>query len=41
MREGTTSRAMAVDNTYGEFYDFDSVSAEYFVKTLAKAGRDT
>jgi hypothetical protein len=39
MREGTTSRAMGVDNPYGEFYDFYSVSPEYFVKTLANAGR--
>jgi hypothetical protein len=30
MREGTTSRAMAVDRPYGEFYDFHSVSPEYF-----------
>jgi hypothetical protein len=39
MREGTTSRAMAVDKPYGEFYDFYSFSPEYFVKTLANAGR--
>jgi hypothetical protein len=30
MREGTTSRAMAADRPYGEFYDFYSVSPEYF-----------
>jgi hypothetical protein len=30
MREGTTSRVMAIDRPYGEFYDFYSVSAEYF-----------
>jgi hypothetical protein len=30
MREGTTSRAMAADRSYGEFYDFYSVSSEYF-----------
>jgi hypothetical protein len=30
MREGTTSRVMAADRTYGEFYDFYSVSPEYF-----------
>jgi hypothetical protein len=26
MREGTTSRVMAADRPYGEFYDFYSVS---------------
>jgi hypothetical protein len=30
MREGTTSRVMATDRPYGEFYDFYSVSSEYF-----------
>jgi hypothetical protein len=30
MREGTTSRVMAADRLYGEFYDFYSVSSEYF-----------
>jgi hypothetical protein len=30
MREGTTSRVMAADRLYGEFYDFYSVGAEYF-----------
>jgi hypothetical protein len=30
MREGTTSRMMAADRPYGEFYDFYSVSPEYF-----------
>jgi hypothetical protein len=30
MREGTTSRVMAADRPYGEFYDFYSVSTEYF-----------
>jgi hypothetical protein len=30
MREGTTSRVMAADRPYGEFYDFYSVSPEYF-----------
>jgi hypothetical protein len=30
MREETTSRVMAVDRPYGEFYDFYSVSSEYF-----------
>jgi hypothetical protein len=29
MREGTTSRVMAADRPYGEFYDFYSVSPEY------------
>jgi hypothetical protein len=30
MREGTTSRVVAADRPYGEFYDFYSVSPEYF-----------
>jgi hypothetical protein len=30
MREGTTSMVMAADRSYGEFYDFYSVSPEYF-----------
>jgi hypothetical protein len=30
MREGTTSRVMATDRPYGEFYDFYSVNPEYF-----------
>jgi hypothetical protein len=30
MREGTTSRVKATDRLYGEFYDFYSVSPEYF-----------
>jgi hypothetical protein len=30
MREGTTSRVMAVDRPYGDFYDFYSVIPEYF-----------
>jgi hypothetical protein len=30
MREGTTSRVMAADRPYGDFYDFYSVSLEYF-----------
>jgi hypothetical protein len=30
MREGTTSRVMVADMPYGEFYDFYSVSLEYF-----------
>jgi hypothetical protein len=36
MREGTTSRVMAVDRPYGEFYDFYSVSLEYFGYTLVQ-----
>jgi hypothetical protein len=28
MQEGTTSRVMAADTPYGEFYDFYSVSPE-------------
>jgi hypothetical protein len=31
MREGTNSRVMAADRPYGEFYDFYSISPEYFV----------
>jgi hypothetical protein len=34
MWEGTTSRAMAADRPYGEFYDFYSVSPEYFGYTF-------
>jgi hypothetical protein len=34
MREGTTSRVMAADKPYGEFYDFYSVSPEYFGYTV-------
>jgi hypothetical protein len=30
MWEGTTLRVMATDRPYGEFYDFYSVSLEYF-----------
>jgi hypothetical protein len=30
MREGTTSRSMAAEMPYGEFYDVYSVSPEYF-----------
>jgi hypothetical protein len=30
MREGTTSVLMAADRPYGEFYDFYSISPEYF-----------
>jgi hypothetical protein len=34
MWEGTTSRVMAADRPCGEFYDFYSVSSEYFGYTL-------
>jgi hypothetical protein len=34
MREGIISRAMAADRLYGEFYDFYSVSPEYFGYTF-------
>jgi hypothetical protein len=34
MQEGTTSKVMAADRPYGEFYDFYSVSPEYFQYTL-------
>jgi hypothetical protein len=34
MREGTTSRVTAADKPYGEFYDFYSVSLEYFGYSL-------
>jgi hypothetical protein len=34
MREGTASRVMAADRPYGEFYDFYSVSPEYFGYTI-------
>jgi hypothetical protein len=30
MREGTTSRVMVGERPYGEFYDFYSISPEYF-----------
>jgi hypothetical protein len=30
MREGNTSRVMAADRPYRKFYDFDSVSRDYF-----------
>jgi hypothetical protein len=30
MQEGTTSRVMAADRPYGEFYNFYSVSLIYF-----------
>jgi hypothetical protein len=30
MWEGTTLRVMAADRSFGEFYDFYSISAEYF-----------
>jgi hypothetical protein len=34
MREKTTSRVVAADRLYGEFYDFYRVSPEYFGYTL-------
>jgi hypothetical protein len=34
MREGTTSKMMAAERPYGEFYYFYSVSPEYFGYTL-------
>jgi hypothetical protein len=34
MWEGTTSRVMAAEWLYGEFYDFYSVIPEYFGYTL-------
>jgi hypothetical protein len=34
MQEGITSRVMAADRPYGEFYDFYSISQEYFGYTL-------
>jgi hypothetical protein len=30
MQEGTTSKVMATDRPYGEFYEFYSVMPEYF-----------
>jgi hypothetical protein len=35
MGEGTTSRVMAADKPYGEFYDLYSVGPEYFGLTLS------
>jgi hypothetical protein len=34
MQEGTTSRVITANKPYGEFYDFYSVSPEYFGYTL-------
>jgi hypothetical protein len=34
LKGGSTSRVMAADRPYGEFYDFDIVSQEYFGYTL-------
>jgi hypothetical protein len=36
MREGTTSRMMAADKPYGEFYGFYSVCSEYFGYSLVR-----
>jgi hypothetical protein len=41
MREGTTSRMKAADRPYGEFYEFYSVSPEYFGLTLAQHSQAT
>jgi hypothetical protein len=35
MRQGANSLLMVADRPYGEFYDFCSVSPEYFVFILA------
>jgi hypothetical protein len=40
MREGTTWRVMAADVPYGEFYDFYTVSPEYFGYTLVYSIRN-
>jgi hypothetical protein len=40
MREGTTSRVMAADRSYVEFYDFYSFSPEYFLYNLVHAVLD-
>jgi hypothetical protein len=37
MREETTSRVMAADMPKSEFYDFYSVSPEYFEKHYVQA----
>jgi hypothetical protein len=34
MLEGTTLRMMVVNRPYGEFYDFYSISPEYYGYTL-------
>jgi hypothetical protein len=34
MRDGTTSRMLAADRPYGEFYDLYGISLEYFGYTL-------
>jgi hypothetical protein len=39
-REGTTSRMMAADRPYGEFYGFYSASPEYFGETLVNVHTD-
>jgi hypothetical protein len=39
MWEGTTSRVMAADRPYYEFYGFYRVSPEYFVLTLVRASQ--
>jgi hypothetical protein len=37
VREGTTSRVMAADRHYVEFYDFYSASPEYFGYLLVES----
>jgi hypothetical protein len=41
MREGTTSRVMAADRPNGEFYDFYSVSSEYFGYTIVEQSHNS
>jgi hypothetical protein len=36
MQKGTTSRVIAADRPYSEFYDFYCVSPEYFGYALAE-----
>jgi hypothetical protein len=40
MREGTTLRVMAAARPYCEFYDFYSVSPEYFGYTIVYEQRE-
>jgi hypothetical protein len=37
IREGASSRVMAADRPYGEFYDFYNVRPEYFGFTLVQS----
>jgi hypothetical protein len=41
MWEGTASRVMVADRPYGEFYDFYSVSPEYFGAELDNFTHET